>query len=185
MDKQEKTMRTILWLIVGISVIEIVITILDLLKWKERQYAAEAKAREKKRIAQEKEREARRKERKSVEKNARIEKAGADGVIARQHDADTILGKNVSGVRINNISVHTQERMVSCGLASDDIIDSLDRPLTITYPIRDNNGRLSMKVIGERSTVVINPENGTVITVHKTHSKLIRKLKCSNGTDKP
>ena len=61
MDKQEKTMRTILWLIVGISVIEIVITILDLLKWKELQYAAEAKAREKKRIAQEKEREAQRK----------------------------------------------------------------------------------------------------------------------------
>ncbi len=33
--------------------------------------------------------------------------------------------------------------------------------------------------------VYYNPENGTVITVHKTHSKLIRKLKCSNGTDKP
>lgn len=49
----------------------------------ERQYEAEAKAREKKRIAEEKEREVRHEGRKNAEKNVRIEKAGKIKIVRK------------------------------------------------------------------------------------------------------
>ena len=58
-----------------------------------------------------------------------------------------------------------------------DIIDAIENPLSIT-PIKiDEKGRKSFKQIGERATVAINPETGVLTTVHKTHTRLVKKLK--------
>lgn len=41
----------------------------------------------------------------------------------------------------------------------------------------DSQGRPSKKYIGEKATVAVNPENGNIVTVHGTHTKLLNKLK--------
>jgi hypothetical protein len=40
----------------------------------------------------------------------------------------------------------------------------------------DAQGRPSVKYIGNKATVVINPETGNIITVHGTHTKFVQKL---------
>lgn len=88
-----------------------------------------------------------------------------------------LLEKEVNGVKITNVSWHAADRGVSRGLKVSDIIDTIENPLKITEIKYDTQKRPSFNIIGERSTVCINPENGNVITTYKTHKKLIEELR--------
>lgn len=90
---------------------------------------------------------------------------------------DKLVGKEVNGVKITNVLWHAADRGVSRGLKVSDIIDTIENPLKITEIKYDAQKRPSFNIIGERSTLSINPENGNVITTHKTHKKLIEKLR--------
>lgn len=88
-----------------------------------------------------------------------------------------LLGQNVNGVKIKNISEHTAERVILRDLNIDEILDAINNPIKIENIKYDAQNRPSFKVIGEKTTVYINPKNGAITTMHKTSSKLVRKMK--------
>lgn len=88
-----------------------------------------------------------------------------------------ILGLFANNVQIRGVSNHVIVRMNERKVDVTDIIDAIENPLSIT-PIKiDEKGRKSFKQIGEKATIAINPETGVLTTVHKTHTKLVQKLK--------
>lgn len=95
-----------------------------------------------------------------------------------------LLGKEVNDIKIKDVSFHFAEKVIKRSLKADDIIETINNPLKIDKIKYDSENRPSFKVIGEKSTININPENGNMITAHKTHSKLIKKLKGNTNEDK-
>lgn len=67
--------------------------------------------------------------------------------------------------------------MTDRGVDVSELKDILNNPLKINEVKVDELGRSSFKVIGEKGTLAINPENGMITTTHKTHTKLVKKLK--------
>jgi hypothetical protein len=88
-----------------------------------------------------------------------------------------IAGKRVNGVLISGMGDHVFDRMDQRGISIQEIMRAIDNPLRIGQITTDQKGRRSFKVIGESTTVYINPDTGLVTTVHKTHAKLAGKLK--------
>lgn len=78
---------------------------------------------------------------------------------------------------------HIEDRKEERDISEEDIQDTLNNPLEIGEVKIDQNGRKSRKIIGEKCTVYINPETGRKITVHKTHSKTVRKIKRKKGEE--
>ena len=74
-------------------------------------------------------------------------------------------------------TAHSIEQASKRGVTNSQIGDALKNPLKITEVKYDVQGRPSKKYIGEKATVAVNPENGNIVTVHGTHTKLINKLK--------
>lgn len=72
---------------------------------------------------------------------------------------------------------HSIERAAKRGVSSVQIQEALERPLDVTDVKFDELGRPSKKYIGEHATVAVNPDNGNITTVHRTHTKLVNKLK--------
>lgn len=88
-----------------------------------------------------------------------------------------LLGEKVNNVVIKDVSFHFAEKVIKRNLVSNDIIETIKTPLKFSEIKYDYKNRPSFKVIGAKSTVTINPENGNMVTAHKTHSKLIKKIK--------
>lgn len=65
-------------------------------------------------------------------------------------------------------------------VSAKQIIDALSNPLLITKEKVDSEGRKSVQYIGRAGTVVVNPENGLIVTVWKTSSKKAAKLTRKN-----
>lgn len=76
-------------------------------------------------------------------------------------------------------TAHAIERASKRGVTENQIRNALKNPIQITEIKYDEQGRPSKKYIGEKATVVVNPDNGNITTVHGTHTKLLRKLKGS------
>lgn len=93
--------------------------------------------------------------------------------------------KEINGIKIKNVSKHVSERAVLRDLKPSDIIDTINNPLKITEIKYDSLNRPSINVIGEKSTVSINPKTGNVITAHKTHARVIKKLKGEKNENNP
>ena len=72
---------------------------------------------------------------------------------------------------------HSIEQAEKRSVTDTQIKDALKNPLWITEIKYDVQGRPSKKYIGEKATVAVNPDNGNIVTVHRTHSKLAKKLK--------
>ena len=88
-----------------------------------------------------------------------------------------ILGLFANNVQIKGVSNHVIVRMNERKVDVTDIIDAIENPLSITLIKTDEKGRKSFKQIGEKATIAINPETGVLTTVHKTHTKLVKKKK--------
>lgn len=63
------------------------------------------------------------------------------------------------------------------GILRVDVEIALTNPLMITKIKYDEEERPSCDYIGEFVTATVNPNEQRVVTAHKTHSKLARRLK--------
>lgn len=88
-----------------------------------------------------------------------------------------LLGKTYGDITINGVSKHLLDRKTSRNLWLEDIEDGLSNPLKITDIRTDNEGRQSLQYIGKRATIVLNPVNGNIVSVWKTGSNRVKKLR--------
>lgn len=107
----------------------------------------------------------------------RIEKDKKEASKFQRKLKNSLLNEKINGVKIKDVSEHFAERAILRKLDVNDIVDTLKNPLKTTDIKYDAENRPSFKIIGEKSTISINPKNGNMITAHKTHSKLLKKLK--------
>lgn len=80
-------------------------------------------------------------------------------------------------------TTHSIEQATKRSISNSQIKNALTHPLKITDVKYDVQGRPSKNYIGETATVSINPNNGNIVTVHGTHTKLLNKLKGEKGND--
>ncbi len=100
----------------------------------------------------------------------------ASGNIQKYYES-RLIGIKSNGYTINSISNHLLERKNTRNIKVDDIIDSFTNPLKTDKIKIDDEGRKSVRIIGEHATVSINPDNGNLITVWRTGSRTIEKIK--------
>jgi RHS repeat-associated protein len=80
----------------------------------------------------------------------------------------------INGNKLNT-SNHAQQRILERNVSRSDINDALKNPLKVTEVQHRENGP-SVKYIGNKVTVVVNPETGNIITVIPTGTKVALKL---------
>ena len=95
----------------------------------------------------------------------------------RSYYEKNLLGKTYGDITINGVSKHLLDRKTSRNLSLGDIENGLSNPLKITNVKIDSEGRKSLQYIGERATIVLNPVNGNIVSVWKTGSNRIKKLR--------
>lgn len=95
----------------------------------------------------------------------------------RSYFEDKLIGINANGYTINGISEHLLERKTSRNVKASDVENAFTNPLKIDKIKVDEKGRRSVNYIGEFATVSINPDTGIIVTVWKTSSKRVNKLK--------
>lgn len=95
----------------------------------------------------------------------------------RTQQSRRLIGTKVNGVSIKSVGDHVFDRMDDRGISIEEIKEAIDHPLKIGEIKTDKLGRRSFEVVGEKTTVTINPDTGVITTTHKTHSKLAKKLK--------
>lgn len=82
----------------------------------------------------------------------------------------------VDGLTVTAPSKHLLERAKERDVSEDDIVDALTKAIKI-YPDRlEQDGKISRRYIGERATVLLNPETGVAATTWKTGKRVIKKL---------
>lgn len=81
------------------------------------------------------------------------------------------------GIELREIGDHFKYRQTDRSVNLDDALDALTNPLKYGKEKIDSKGRKSIEYIGERATAYINPDTGKLITTHKTHRRLVEKLK--------
>ena len=95
----------------------------------------------------------------------------------RSYFEDKLIGINANGYTINGISEHLLERKTSRNVKASDVENAFTNPLKIDKIKADEKGRRSVNYIGEFASVSINPDTGIIVTVWKTSSKRVNKLK--------
>lgn len=80
-------------------------------------------------------------------------------------------------ITIDGISQHLKERAVERNVTAKNIKECLENPFKVDKIRIDDLGKSSKKYIGEKATVVINPETGNIITTYPTGSNKAKKLK--------
>lgn len=70
---------------------------------------------------------------------------------------------------------HASERALGRNIAESQIDDAINNPLSKGDIVIDEQGRKSVKYIGNEATVVLNPDTGEVITTWKTGSRIKKK----------
>lgn len=89
-----------------------------------------------------------------------------------KHD---IIGlRTVDGLEIKDVSRHYFDRVFERKIDVTQVKDALLRPIETSQIKVDKDGKSSKRYYGADTTVVVNPDTGKVITVHKTR-KNIRK----------
>lgn len=87
--------------------------------------------------------------------------------------SDTTLPNGVS-VRITDHVIEQAMRRDVSGAAA---VNALQNPLKTSTIKYDKLGRPSYQLIGERATIVVNPETGAITSVWPTHTKVAKRLK--------
>ncbi|WP_298037213.1 DUF4258 domain-containing protein, partial [uncultured Campylobacter sp.] len=86
----------------------------------------------------------------------------------------SVVSKN--GIVISNFTKHGVERAINRNVKPYDILDALKNPLKIKDIKIDEMGRQSQRFIGKNAEVVVNPNNGKIISVNPTSSAKARQL---------
>lgn len=90
-----------------------------------------------------------------------------------------------NGITIKGASDHFGQQALSRNISKTDIHHALTSPLDFGKLRTDSRGKSSLKIIGEKATVVINPDDGTLVTVYATSTNKAEKLKRGMGNEKP
>jgi len=103
-------------------------------------------------------------------------KFGSDGILRHTESALKVSVVSKNGIVISNFTKHGVELAINRNVKSDDILDALKNPLKIKDIKIDEMGRQSQRFIGENAEVVVNPNNGKIISVNPTSSAKARQL---------
>ena len=87
-----------------------------------------------------------------------------------------IIGARINDTEIKKISRHFYDQAYNRKMNPLDITDAIKNSLKIGDIKVNKNGKSSFQIIGKNATVYLDPDNGTITTVHKTHTKLAEKL---------
>lgn len=101
----------------------------------------------------------------------------SESEIDKKEKSDIIELKTSNGIEVTKFSKHTEERALQRNVSVDEIKDALVNPLHIDNIKIDSLGRTSQRFVGEKATVNVNPETGTVSTIWKTGKSKIQKYK--------
>lgn len=112
----------------------------------------------------------------------KLERARVSGyrrtkVNLKKYYKENLIGIENNGLKIENISEHFTERAMERKVYLEDTKNAFTNPLFIDKIKTDKNGRKSVKIVGEKATISINPENNTLITVYKTGKRIRNKYK--------
>lgn len=80
-----------------------------------------------------------------------------------------------NNIAISNVSKHFAERMAERGLNVRDIKLAITNPITISDIKIDDLGRKSLKQVGHKVTISINPETGNILTAYKTNRRIRKR----------
>ncbi|MGN1222258.1 MAG: phage minor capsid protein, partial [Christensenellales bacterium] len=107
--------------------------------------------------------------------------------IERQKDIEAQLTKitkdgkiPIVGTSINakQDTIHLVERLTERRISNNTFIDSIkSKPLQVGDVKYDEQNRPSHKIVYDKVTLYVNPENGNITTIHRTHSRIANKLK--------
>lgn len=97
--------------------------------------------------------------------------------VANRYNSSELIGLNVNGIKITQISEHIIARTYARNLNFEDVKDALKNPLDFGKIRIDKEGRKSFKVIGQKVTIAVNPDTGKITTAHATHTKTAERLK--------
>lgn len=86
-----------------------------------------------------------------------------------------LIGLKNGDVEIKDISQHLFERKTFRDVSYEDIVDAFTNPLNIGTIKIDEKGRKSIRYIGRKATITVNPDNGTITTVWKTGKDKVKK----------
>lgn len=76
-----------------------------------------------------------------------------------------LIGQKTStGIEITSISKHAIDRAVSRGFNMESALDALKDPMKVSTIKIDNDGMPSQKFRGKNAEIVVNPENGNIIS---------------------
>lgn len=95
----------------------------------------------------------------------------------RDYYEKNLIGTKVNNITINGVSDHLLERKTSRNIKLEYIRDSFTKPLKVGKIKEDEQGRKSIQYIGEHATSIINPDDGTIVSVWRTSSRRVQKLK--------
>lgn len=99
---------------------------------------------------------------------AQLTKIAVDGKIP-------IVGTNISA---QQDTIHFVERLIERHISNNTFIESIkSKPLLVGDVKYDEKNRPSHKVVYDKATFYVNPDNGNITTIHKTHTKTAKKLK--------
>ena len=99
------------------------------------------------------------------------------GGLTEKEKDDKIELTTSNGIGVTKFSKHMEERASERKVSVNDIKDALINPLYIDEIKIDSLGRQSQRFIGEKATVNVNPQTGTIATIWKTGKSKISKYK--------
>jgi len=94
-----------------------------------------------------------------------------------QKEARKVIGLKAGDTVVKGLSDHVLERMSEREVTGEDIVDTILHSLNKTAVKYDEKNSPSFNLVGVRSTISVNPENGIITRAHKTHSKTIRRFR--------
>ncbi len=86
-----------------------------------------------------------------------------------------LIGLKNGDVEIKDISQHLFERKTFRDVSYEDMVDAFTNLLNIGTIKIDEKGRKSIRYIGRKATITVNPDNGTITTVWKTGKDKVKK----------
>lgn len=88
--------------------------------------------------------------------------------------------KTPNGVKINKVSQHFIDRLLEDRkdrkVTANDVIDALTKPKDISPVKYNDKNQPSIRYIGKKATVNVNPENGIVTTYWNTGKSTLAKI---------
>ncbi len=96
-------------------------------------------------------------------------------VLNRTANENVLIGLQAkNGLVVTGLSEHILERLDARKLSASNAKDALENPLHIG-DIKIGKKGPSQEFVGRSATIAINPDTGNIITVHGTHSKVVKK----------